>query len=201
MAPFWIYFFRLYRQIWTRKKNQKTLMKATLRPPSIRILVFQFQSRGLWSGGRIFPSNWKTPLEPGPSSWMEESPVRSVSLDTKVKMKRRLVKCPIERILEPSVVSSKCLEMIYLIKKTFKSIFQFNFAQSVIANLVIFDVMISNKFTEFYEYLGLALRWLYLHYTPVEEWHFVIRHFVTSLEFYKSKQNKYLSNKKVIWRK
>ena len=123
-------------------------MKATLRPPSIRTLVVQCQSRGLLSGGRTFPSNWKTPLEPGPSSWLEESAAKSDSLDTKVKMKRReTAKCVIDFILEEAIaVFFNSQTMKFRSQKLFEN------ESQILHNrhrYLILDVMIFNNFTGF----------------------------------------------------
>ena len=70
-------------------------MKANLFPPSMRILVDQYQSRGLLSGGKILPSNWKFPLDtdPTPPSSEITSKVESDSLEAKVRTRRKHAKC------------------------------------------------------------------------------------------------------------
>lgn len=74
--------------------SQITLMKAILFPPSMRILVDQYQSRGLLSGGKILPSNWKFPLEPDPApSSGIASKVESDSLEADVRTRRKQAKC------------------------------------------------------------------------------------------------------------
>jgi hypothetical protein len=67
-----------------------TLMKATRLPPSIRILVDQYQSSGLLSGGRILPSNWKLPLDPDPPpSSILTSVLGSDSLEANVRKSKK----------------------------------------------------------------------------------------------------------------